>query len=246
MDSIFNTEGEMRKLIFILLFIPVVGWGQIAGAWKLTSNANDYSGTGNNATATNVTYLQGGYIGNYGSYNSTSSKAIFPKSTTLELSGNFSITALVNPASLSGTKAIYFYDNGGSTFSVAYAVYIIGNKLVIDENKSSAFTLYSTIVFPNDGKWHFVAFLRNHASSQMTFIIDNTIETVAWNGNTNNSGNPYFGPSGISGGAVGAYDDGSFRCCYFNGGLADVKVYTKLLSIAEALNQVILYKNGFQ
>src|ERR1035437_2399766 len=84
--------------------------------WKMQANSNDSVAT-NNGTDTAITYNTGnGIIGQGAGYNGTTSKISVGTNSSLNLTGNQSVSMWVKMGAQPGTNLQYrLYDNSGSS-----------------------------------------------------------------------------------------------------------------------------------
>lgn len=152
----------------------------LIGYWNLDTNSNDFSGYGNNATDTNVSYTTG-KINGAGVYNGTNSKSLIG-AVIIPFGSDFSLCGWVYcEGALGGIS-----DNRGIAFgSISHATDIRGvgvriNKstgaLQITWGNNVAFgvgiDVVSNIITTNKQKWYHIALTWTNSTNTMKVYIN--------------------------------------------------------------------------
>ena len=221
----------MRKILILLLLVPVVGWGQLTAFWPLNANANDYTGNGYNGTASSVTYSQGCAI-----FNGTSSKITWSDNAIFRLG-----------AGKAGSWIFYYnYTETGKDYYPLYMANIQNGYIIEMYYGYSVYFTHRDGLWSagagesgtsNDGKWHQVAFTidaNSSGSSTHVLYMDGVEvgrETNAIQANYSAAITPSFG----FGSNV-----------YFKGSLKNLSLFSgTIIPPASIKNQYSLYKGFF-
>lgn len=149
----------------------------------------------------------------------SSSYVSVPNSSTLNLTGSFSIEAWVNPANINNKGVI---SKGGALgTSLKYAIRITSSRVTLITNGAARISSKTTSLIPLN-VWTHIAATYNSASGQFKIYINglsDTSATVAGAAPTTNTDSLFIGISGNS--------------TPFNGKLDDVRLWNRELSAAE-------------
>ena len=180
----------------------------------------DVSGTGNNGTTANTTWVAAGKYGKALTFNGTSSRVNVPDATALHLSTGMTLEAWVNPTTVSNSwrdvihkgSDNYFLEATSTGGSAPAGGGIFGNGSATTTVKAPTALTRST--------WSHIALTYDGATLRM-FVNGTQVATQARTGAIRTSTNPLqIGSDSIFG-------------QYFSGSIDEVRVYNRALTAAE-------------
>lgn len=209
----------------------------LVGYWKLDGDATDSSGSGNNGTASNITYPNG--VFNQGAlYNGTSAKIA---ATAID-AGSGSIT--VSCWSLIDTQVTNYPQiiaNGATTLSFNIAAYGTAyaagdrQKVIFFAQNSAGATVNSSVTGQmNDGRWHHYVGVVNATTGKIALYLDGALvgtEQTFTGTLKTPAGSLFIGTGDVPGSANQ----------WFKGNIDDVAIWTRALDATEI---AALYKAG--
>jgi hypothetical protein len=183
----------------------------------------DSSGNNNTGTLSSGVTWTTGRVGNAVAFNGTSGDITINDSPSLDLTGSFTLSAWVNPATVSGTETLLIKE---TTSGCSYFLQIVNGQINSGFNNGSG-CIEHTTTNANlvAGNWYFFTVVLDHSSNTYnSYLNGNLIASVAETGvPTPNTQPLVLGRSGCSG-------CGSER---LNGILDEVKIYNRALSAGE-------------
>lgn len=219
----------------------------IKGYWRLNGNSNDASENGNNGTDTNITYSQSNGKMNQGAgFNGSSSVIQCADSTSLSLTGQYTISLWINPISLPASggfvSLVCKYDaptsnNSGYDFRLSNSsgtqrIGLINGNNTNSEGGDISFTL-------STGVWQYIAAVYNGSQSKI-YVNGNFIGQVA------NSVNPKDGTKLLNIGNFGYYTPtSSVLARWFNGAMDELKINSGIWGDAQIKNEYSRIKGFF-
>jgi Concanavalin A-like lectin/glucanases superfamily/IPT/TIG domain len=183
----------------------------------------DSSGNNNTGTLSSGVTWTTGRVGNAVSFNGTSGDITINDAPSLDLNGSFSLSAWVNPATVSGTETLLIKE---TTTGCSYFLQIVNGQIDSGFNNGSSciehVTTNANLVAAN---WYLLtAVLDHNGNTYNTYLNGSLIASVAETGVPAPNTQPLvFGRSGCS-------------TCGFerlNGILDEVKIYNRALSASE-------------
>ncbi|MES2924918.1 MAG: LamG-like jellyroll fold domain-containing protein [Verrucomicrobiota bacterium] len=153
----------------------------LVAKYNFEGNSTDSSGSGNNGTASGVTYVAG-KNGQAAQFNGTNASILTP----VPVSEDFSIAYWIKTTSTGGTGTNWYEGAGVIDADIAGVAADFGTALM---NGKAAFgvgtsdgtpvtTILSTSTI-NDGIWHHIAATRNSASGAMKLYVDGVLQASA-------------------------------------------------------------------
>ena len=152
------------------------------------------------------------FAGNSSSYISV------PNSPSLDITGSFTLEALVNPSSITGTAKGIISKGGVLGTSLKYCIRMLNGRILIATNGAQRLITKTTTVL-SINTWTHVAATYNSSTNQFAIIINgitDTTSTIAGAAPTTNSDSLFIGISGAS--------------TPFNGKLDEVRVWNIALN----------------
>ena len=184
------------------------------------TTVTDASGTGNNGTTANTTWVAAGRYGKALTFNGTSSRVNVPDATALHLSTGMTLEAWVNPTTVSNSWRDVIYKGNDNYFLEATSTGgsapagggIFGNGSATTTVKAPTALTRST--------WSHIALTYDGATLRL-FVNGTQVATQARTGAIRTSTNPLqIGSDSIFG-------------QYFSGSIDEVRVYNRALTAAE-------------
>ncbi len=196
--------------------------GLVAG-WSFNESsgtvAHDSSGNNNAATLVQgATWLPGHYNG--GLALSGSPQLIVPDSPSLDLSGSFTLTAWINPASLNGYQSILLKEDP-SAGGCGYWLQTVGGGLSGGFYYGSGCREHTVNFAFQTGSWYHVAVVLDAAASTYSMYVNGTLLNSEPEGAVPQPNNQSL--------MIGR----SFYGEYWNGMLDEVRVYNRALGAGE-------------
>jgi len=183
----------------------------------------DSSGNNNTGTLSAGVTWTTGRVGNAVAFNGTSGDITINEAPSLDLNGSFTLSAWVNPASVSGTGTLLIKE---TTVGCGYFLQIANGQIASGFNNGSGCVEHDTTnANLAAGNWYFLSIVLDHSSNTYnTYLNGNLLSSAAETGVPVPNTQPLvLGRSGCSG-------------CGFerlNGILDEVKVYNRALSASE-------------
>lgn len=198
--------------------MPLVGW------WPLTedsgSTAYDYSGNGHDATIAGATLGVPGLLGGTAiSFDGTDDSMTILDAASLDLSLSFTIGAWTN------TPASYSVDGYVIRKRQNYGLLIDGAgggiASIFYDSSAGAWRVWNTGKVVADDQWHciYLVFEASGTDTTVTAFLDGTRV-----GSTTQTGQPTFSTNDLGIGWNGSGGE------YYNGDIADVRIYDHALS----------------
>lgn len=197
--------------------------------WSFDGNAIDYSGHGNNGTASGVTSTTDRFGNTTGAYhfNGTSSYVTVPDNVSLRLSGtDFTLNSWIKLDSYNASygssifsKHVAGADNGWTWSVTGNATSPTGKLFFGPGGGSSNVTGTGTI---STGAWHMVTTVYSYSTHQIKMYIDGVLDTT--------SATSIASPNSSITSPLYIGRDSYGSMYYFNGSLDDMRIYTGALT----------------
>jgi hypothetical protein len=205
----------------------LVGW------WAGDGNGDDISGSGNNGTATAVTYSVG-KVDRAFQMNGATSGVVIPQSSSLAVT-NLTFTAWINPSD-TYAQPIVEYDNENDTVGVHFWINTDGYRnapLMLYANVRQGIGLEHLLVGANVirlNNWNFVAVTYDHNSGIGRLYANGQLVQEQNLGSYQPLTAKTFH---IGNRPIGNLDGGGFAGAHFSGGIDEVQVCNRALSQGE-------------
>src|SRR5258708_25867029 len=183
----------------------------------------DSSGNNNTGTLSSGVNWTPGRVGNAVAFNGTSGDITINEAPSLDLNGSFTLSAWVNPATVSGTETLLIKE---TTSGCSYFLQIVNGQINSGFNNGSSCIEHTTTnANLAAGNWYFFTVVLDHSSNTYSsYLNGNLIAIVAETGlPTPNTQPLVLGRSGCSGCGFERLD----------GVLDEGKVYNRALSARE-------------
>ncbi|MEO8666471.1 MAG: LamG domain-containing protein, partial [Ignavibacteria bacterium] len=111
-----------------------------------------------------------------GLFNGATSYVTFPNSSTLNITGSFSIEGWINPVNASSPALQIIAEKRTGTVANGYTLFLSGGKAAIMTNQFTRLT--GTTVIPNN-LWTHIAATYNSVTNEFSIYINNTLDAAA-------------------------------------------------------------------
>jgi hypothetical protein len=192
--------------------------------YAFEGNALDTSGSGNDGTATALSYVTGKVGAQAAQFNGTSSYVSIPRS----VQDDFTVAMWVKTTNTAGTAGTQWWNGKGlvdgevNGSGADWGTAIVNGKFVLGVGSTGGDTTVASSVNINDGTWHHVAATRNNTSGAMAVYVDGVLRGSG----TGPTGSRTFPPNL----RIGSLQTGNN---FLNGALDDVRLYDRILSATE-------------
>jgi hypothetical protein len=209
----------------------------LVGYWNFSGNAKDQTPNGNNGTVTGADPTatdRKGQASKAYSFNGSSHYISITDSDALDFgTGDFTISAWVNPTTLSGRITNKRDETGAQDQGATFSINSSGFASLATEEQGAGSTAVNGTIAVNDGNWHHVVGVRSGTtlSAYVDGAFDNSATGTVRNVSTSTS-------LLIGAGAKGSTPTDT----YFGGGIDDLRMYDRALSAAEVLELYETYQ----
>ncbi len=206
----------------------LVGW------WKMLGNPKDSSPYGNNGTVTGATLTtdRKGQANSAYSFNGSSNYINIPNSSSMQMSSAVTISAWVDPSSISGTRSILMKGQSGNNWDYGLALVSGVPTYTADAANLSYGSAIST------SKWTQIVMTLSIGGSLTMYVNGQSVGSTSTPTNSSCSGT-CLSPSSLSA-EIGNANSASF---YFAGSIGEVRVYNRALTSTEVTNLYQSYDN---
>ncbi|WP_214072825.1 LamG domain-containing protein [Mucilaginibacter sp. dw_454] len=200
----------------------------VVAYWPLTQSTNDFSGNGNNGTATAITTTTdrfGNPVGAY-AFNGTTSSIVVPDATDLRLANSsFTLNAWINLHALSTSASIIM---GKRNFGIGNSGWSWGitSTGLVNFSNGVANTSSSTAISTN--AWHMVTITYDSAvSRRLSVYIDNVLSNSVIN---------VAAPAALVFASLYIGQDNPAGTYFFNGAMSDLRIYNFAFQASDVSN----------
>ena len=197
---------------------------EMRARYAFEGNAQDSSGNGFHGTAGALTYVAGKVGAQAAQFNGSSSYVSIPRSVT----DDFTVAMWVKTTDTTGTAGDQWWSGkglvdgevpgGGSDWGTS----IVNGKFVLGVGAWNGDVTLASSVNINDGAWHHVAATRNNTNGAMQVYVDGVLRGSG----TGPTGSRTYPASLCIGSLLPGYN-------FLNGTLDDVRLYDRILTLAE-------------